>query len=111
LKPFATIRKKSKAGNDYSVARLAGYNAAAFDAPRLRTLFGAQFLPAEYPVRDVLQRAVFYFDDRPAVTPPVNMKLTTMCAFFGIAVDGAHDALADARMCAELHHKLTVEAR
>lgn len=107
LRPFSTIKKKSKAGKDYSVARLSGYNAAAFDAPRLRALFGEQFLPAEYPVRDVLQRAVFYFDDRPSVTPPVNMKLTTVCAYFGISNDGAHDALADARMCAELDHKLT----
>jgi len=109
LKPYCTVKKKSKAGNDYFVARLAGYNAAAFDAPRLRQLFGAMFLPAEYPVRDVLQRAVFYFDEHPTVTAPANFKLTTVCAHFGIETTGTHDALADARMCAELHHALEAQ--
>jgi DNA polymerase III epsilon subunit-like protein len=110
LRPYCTVKKKSKAGNDYFVARLAGYNAVAFDAPRLRELFGASFLPAEYPVRDVLQRAVFYFDERPEQPKPENWKLTTVAAFFGIDTTDAHDALKDARMCAELHYKLTVEA-
>lgn len=109
LKPYCTVKKKSKAGNDYFVARLAGYNAIAFDAPRLREFFGAQFLPGEYPVRDVLQRAAFYFDEHPTITPPANMKLATVCAFFGINTTGAHDALTDARMCAELYHALTRE--
>ena len=110
LKPYCTVKKKSpRTGNDYYVARLSGYNAAAFDMPRLRELFGAQFLPAEYPVRDVLQRAVFYFDERPDVAPPSNLKLTTVCAHFGMDVTGAHDALTDARLCAELHHRLTKE--
>ena len=110
LRPYSVIWKTSKAGKPYQVARLAGYNAAAFDAPRLRELFGTQFLPAEYPVRDVLQRAVFYFDERPERVPPANWKLTTLCAYFDIATDGAHDALADARMCAALHHRLLQEA-
>lgn len=109
LKPYCTVKKKSKAGNDYFVARLAGYNAASFDAPRLRELFGAQFLPAEYPVRDVLQQAVFYFDAHPDVTRPANMKLSTVCASFNICTDGAHDALTDARMCAELHQRIERE--
>jgi len=110
LRPFSTTQKLSKAGKPYTVARLAGYNAAAFDMPRLRELFGMQFCPADYPVRDVLQRAVFYFDEHPDVTPPANMKLTTVAAFFGIDITGAHDALSDARMCAELHHKLTLRS-
>jgi DNA polymerase III epsilon subunit-like protein len=109
LRPFSTIDKTSKAGKPYRVARLAGYNAAAFDAPRLRELFGTQFLPAEYPVRDVLQRAVFYFDENPESMPPANWKLSTLCAYFDIAIDGAHDALADARMCAALHRWLLQE--
>lgn len=110
LRPYCTIKKTSKAGKAYAVARLAGYNAASFDAPRLRELFGTQFLPGEYPVRDVLQRAVFYFDEHPNVTPPPNLKLVTVCEFFGIKTAGAHDALTDSRMCAELHHALKVQA-
>ncbi len=105
LKPYCTVKKKSKTGNDYFVARLAGYNAATFDGPRLRALFGTKFLPAEYPVRYVLQRAVLYFDEHPESVPD-NMKLTTVCAFFGINTADAHDALTDARLCAELHHAL-----
>lgn len=109
LRPYSEIKKTSKAGNPYQVARLAGYNAAAFDAPRLRELFGTQFLPADYPVRDVLQRAVFYFDEHPAAQRPINLKLSTICEFFDIAIDGAHDALVDARMCAALHFRLLQE--
>jgi DNA polymerase III epsilon subunit-like protein len=74
--------------------------------PRLRELFGAQFLAAEYPVRDVLQRVVFYFDEHPEIVPPPNMKQTTVCEFFGMDVSRAHDALDDARLCAELYHRL-----
>jgi DNA polymerase III epsilon subunit-like protein len=110
MRPYYAVKKTSpRTGNGYTVARLAGYNAAAFDMPRLREMFGTQFLPADYPVRDVLQRVVFYFDERPDVTPPANLKLTTVCAFFGIDTAGAHDALTDARMCAELHHRLTLQ--
>jgi DNA polymerase III epsilon subunit-like protein len=110
LRPYSVIDKTSKAGKPYRVARLAGYNAAAFDAPRLREMFGTQFLPAEYPVRDVLQRAVFYFDEHTELMPPVNWKLSTLCLYVGIAIDGAHDALTDSRMCAALHHRLLQES-
>jgi DNA polymerase III epsilon subunit-like protein len=111
LKPYCAVKKTSKAGSDYYVARLAGYNAAAFDAPRLRDLFGALFLPGEYPVRDVLQRAIFYFDEHPDVTPPANLKLATVCQFFNIDTTGAHDALTDSRLCAELYQRLQRETR
>ena len=106
LRPYCTIRRTSKAGNPYMVAQLAGYNAASFDEPRLRALFGTQFLPMVYPVRDVLQRAVFYFDEHPDKIPPQNFKLTTVCEYFGIAIDGAHDALTDARLCAAVHRAI-----
>ncbi len=106
LRPYCQVKKKSKAGKDYFVARLSGYNAAAFDAPRLRELFGAAFLPAEYPVRDVLQRAVYHFDERPEAPKPESWKLTTVAAHFGIEVNGAHDALADARICAQLYRAI-----
>lgn len=112
LKPYCVVKKTSpRTGSAYTVARLAGYNAATFDMPRLRDLFGALFLPAEHPVRDVLQLVAFHFDARPDVAPPPNLKLTTVCALFGIEVSGAHDALTDARLCAQLHHRITQEAR
>ena len=103
LKPFQSITLKSKrTGRDYTVAKLSGYNALTFDAPRLRAMFGSQFTPWSHQIRDVLQRALFWFDEHPDAVKPENYKLSTVAAYFGIAVDGAHDALADARMCAKL---------
>lgn len=99
LRPYAEVSKTSKAGNPYSVARLAGYNIVGFDGPRLRMLFGTQFFPCEYLMRDVLQLVIWHFD-RVGGARPENYKLATVAAHFGIPTDGAHDALADARMCA-----------
>jgi DNA polymerase III epsilon subunit-like protein len=104
LRPFQSVTLTSKrTGQPYTVARLAGYNAVSFDLPRLKEMFGASFFPCEYLVRDVLQRALFYFDEHPHGPQPENFKLATVCAMFGIDTDGAHGALADARMCARLH--------
>ncbi len=102
LRPYSVVPKISKAGKPYNVARLAGYNAATFDMPRLRAMFGTQFLPDEYLVRDVLQRVLYWFDEHPNEPTPGNFKLSTIAAYFGICVDGAHDALADARMAAKI---------
>ncbi len=111
LRPYCVVKKTSpRTGSDYTIARLSGYNAAAFDGPRLRELFGAQFLPAEHPVRDVLQLVAFHFDARPDVAAPPNLRLATVAAHFGIPTDGAHDALFDARLCAQLHHRILQEA-
>jgi DNA polymerase III epsilon subunit-like protein len=107
LRPFSSVSLVSKrTGRPYSVARLAGYNAVAFDFPRLKAMFGERFMPCEYLVRDVLQRVLFYFDDNPTVKRPENFKLSTVCEYFGIAVDGAHDALVDVRLTAQLHRAL-----
>lgn len=98
LKPFQSVTLTSKrTGNPYTVARWAGYN-IKFDEPRVRALFGASFCPLEMLGRDVLQAVLFHFDHRG--DPPDNYKLSTVAQHFGIATDGAHGALADARMCA-----------
>jgi len=110
LRPFQSVTLTSKrTGQPYTVARLAGYNAVSFDVPRLREMFAGQFFPCEYLTRDVLQRALFYFDEHPHGPQPANFKLATVCAMFGIDTDGAHGALADARMCARLY-RVMVEA-
>jgi exonuclease I len=49
-------------------------------------------------VRDVLQRALFWFDEHPEAPKPANYKLATVAQAFGIPTDGAHDALADCRL-------------
>lgn len=106
LNPYSTVELVSKrTGRTYKVARLAGYNAVSFDLPRLKAMFGTAFFPCEYLVRDVLQRALFYFDET-GDTRPENFKLTTVAAHFGIEVNGSHDALADARICARMHRAI-----
>jgi DNA polymerase III epsilon subunit-like protein len=98
LRPFACVEKISRQGTPYSVARLAGHNAAVFDAPRLRRMFAeAQlFCPVDLHVRDTLQRALWHFDDQRI--EPASFRLTELCKHFGIPVDGAHDALTDVRL-------------
>ena len=102
LRPYSTVEKVSKQGKPYRVARVAGYNYVAFDGPRVRALFGTQFCPLEFLARDVLQRVLYYFDES-GETPPENFKLSTVAAHFGLSVDGAHDALADARIAAKVY--------
>lgn len=109
VRPYCSIEMISKrTGNPYKVAKLAGYNALTFDLPRLKALFGTQFFPCSYHVRDVLQRAMFWFDENPTAPRPENLKLGTVCAYFGIPVIDAHDALGDVRMTAALARVLRV---
>lgn len=96
LKPFSSIEKLSQRRTPYWIAKLAGYNAVTFDAPRLKALYAGAFFPCSYQVRDVLQRAFWWFDERGIV--PSDFKLATVCEYFKIPTDGAHDALADVRM-------------
>ncbi len=111
VKPFSSVQMMSKrTGRPYNVAKLAGYNALTFDLPRLKELFADAFFPCAYIVRDVLQRALFYFDEHDEPKPE-NMKLSTVCAHFGITSQGAHDALADARMSVALMRKFTGVSR
>jgi hypothetical protein len=107
LKSFCSVELVSKrTGKPYRVAKLAGFNLITFDEPRLRALFAGEFCPWSYQVRDVLQRALFYFDEHPELPAPENFKLGTLAAYFGLSVEGAHDALADARLTAELARAL-----
>lgn len=105
--PFRSIQMVSKrTGATYGVAKLAGYNALTFDLPRLKQMFGTAFFPCSYHVRDVLQRAMWWVDEHKPEKPPENLKLTTMCQFFGIETNGAHDSLTDVRLTAALVQKL-----
>lgn len=108
LRPYSQIERISKAGNPYQVARGAGYNCIAFDWPRLRALFGTQFLPIDYLQRDVLQRVLFYCDEHGEA--PENFKLTTVAAWLGLPIDGAHDALFDVRLTAKVYREISQRA-
>jgi DNA polymerase III epsilon subunit-like protein len=101
VRPFHAVTLTSKrTGQPYTVARWSGYN-IPFDGPRLRALFGTAFCPLELLGRDVLQRVLFWADERGVVLE--NYKLTTTAAHFSIPTEGAHGALADARMCARVY--------
>lgn len=97
IRPFSSIELVSKrTGAPYQVAKLAGYNAVTFDGPRLKAMYAGGFFPCSYQIRDVLQRAFWWFDERGIV--PEDFKLTTLCRYFNIETDGAHDALTDVRL-------------
>lgn len=93
----------ARTGRPYPVARLAGYNSASFDGPRLSVMFDRykMFPPFRRPTLDVLQLVLDHADCHQL--PLVNFKLSTVAAHFGIDVAGAHDALADCRMTAAIH--------
>lgn len=102
-KPYACIDMVSKSsGKPYKVGKLAGHNVVAFDLVRLRRMYSTTFFPFSYHAKDTLQRALWFYDEHPELKRPESLKLSTLCAHFGIAVDGAHDALCDVRMSAAL---------
>lgn len=96
LKRHASIEMVSKrTGAPYSVARLAGHNAATFDGPRLKDMYARDFLPAHPQVLDTLQLALWYFLG--AENKPDSLRLEKLCQWFEIELTNAHDALADVR--------------
>lgn len=105
---YKSVEMVSKrTGRPYNVARLAGHNAATFDAPRLRKMFDADgtFAPFHPIPLDTLQLALWkiQFEEK----KPANFQLSTLCQFFGIDTEGAHDALADVRMSVALTKAIT----
>jgi len=108
LKRFADLKMTSRAGNPYHVAQLAGYNAATFDGPFLQAFYRKHdtFMPAGFRVMDAMQRVLWHFHERPAIDPPADFKLGTVCQCFGVPLVDAHDALADCRATVELYRRL-----
>lgn len=108
LRRHATVELISKrTGRPYNVARLAGHNVLGFDAPRLLAMFKRHdvFLAADaYRPLDTLQLSLWC-----ATTlgvEPAKFTLSAMCEAFGVDATGAHDALADVRMCVKLTKSL-----
>lgn len=102
LKRHATIQMTSKAGRPYSIARLAGYNAATFDGPRLKAMYvrHTAFLPAHPQVLCVMQRAMWAIQENGLKVE--NLKLATVCQALGVPLEDAHDALGDVIATAHL---------
>jgi DNA polymerase III epsilon subunit-like protein len=98
LRRHASLERLSSAGEAYSVAQLVAHN-ATFDSAFLDEWFRRVgiFLPAGRQVLCTMQRAMWFFSERPDLRPPKDFKLATLCDFFGVPFHAAkaHEALAD----------------
>jgi DNA polymerase III epsilon subunit-like protein len=102
-----------RTGRPYSVARLGGHNVVGFDLERMAAMFkrhGA-FFPVDFrTVLDTRYGSVWFFEGGAAAEQPAgrpkDFKLTGLAEFFGVSVDGAHDALVDVRLSIALARKL-----
>lgn len=107
--------KGDQPGRSYSSAKVGGHNVVKFDLPKLVPLWGTQFKPfAFWQALDTLQLAAWVFGTSaiplerfPSRHLPDNHKLPTLCAYFGIEHENAHDALGDVAATVELAKKLT----
>lgn len=104
LSKHATMEQVSKrTGRPYTVARLAAYN-FPFDKERLWAMADGCFVPA-YPLGlDILQRAMWYVLEHGLKVE--NHQLGTIAKALGIDAGGAHDALADVRISAQIAKKI-----
>ncbi len=79
---------------------------AAFDAPLLHAWFKdvGVFLPARFHVLCTMQRAQWYFSERPTIERPRNFSLAALCQYFQVPFHAAdaHDDLGDAKATADL---------
>jgi len=107
LRRHATVQKVSAKGKAYSIARLAGHNAAAFDVPFLRAWYRRRdkFSPFSWHALDTLSLAIWTLRHRDVR----SFKLADLCKFYGIELAEAHDALADVRATLELARALDLE--
>lgn len=100
LRKHASVEVLRQDLSCFCIAQLASHN-SAFDGPFLTTWYDRLgiFLPASYRVFCTLQRAYWFFQERPHVTPPDDFRLGTLCEYFGVPLNpaDAHEALADAR--------------
>ena len=105
LSRHQSIKKVSKRGKPYSVARLAGHNIAAFDCRLLRALYERhdKFCPADlFRPLDTIHLAWWKFAEEPPERQPEKFTLGALCAHYKINTGQAHDALADCRAAFEI---------
>jgi len=112
FKRYATVEKRAKnSGNSYTIAKLGGHASNAFDAPRIQHLFETHklfFHPAMLRTLDTEQKARWFFEDNPGITPPENYQLGTLIDYLGLnnIANPDHTALADTRATVELARAL-----
>jgi DNA polymerase III epsilon subunit-like protein len=109
LRRHASVPMTSARGEEYLVAQLVAHN-AAFDGPFLQAWYARLgiFLPASRHVLCTMQRAIWYFTENPALLPPKDFKLATLCHYFGATLHAAdaHEALSDATATFQLYQAL-----
>ncbi len=113
-----TLRLISKRGRPYYVAQLAGHNITRFDqsfveALNAETSWDSQrppFIQGTFPGQgfDTLLFAAFL---RAFVWthPPENLRLETLCGYYGFEHPDAHDALGDVRANIKVARAMLVE--
>lgn len=112
----STLQLVSAKGNPYRTAKIGGHNVSRFDLPRLERWWGSSYKPfAFWRALDTITLAAWIFDARAypclEIRQPENFKLETLCALFGIELEGAHDALEDVKATAKLARELVLLAR
>ena len=100
FKKFAVLPRKSKKGWKYNVALACGYN-SRFDQERIfhRAKQFNIFLPVDPRFLDVMQLAMWKMDLE-------SYKLEEIAKHFGIETEGAHDALVDVKITAQVMQKV-----
>ena len=110
LRRHASVERLSSAGETYRVAQLVAHN-GSFDGAFLQEWYRrvGLFLPASRQVLCTIQRAMWYFAERPEVRSPKDMRLATLCDYFGVTFHAAaaHEALADVSAMVALYRALT----
>lgn len=108
----ASLDVSSSRGKPFVVAQLVAHN-AEFDGPFLRAWFErlGLFFPGAHRIFCTMQRAMWLFHENPALTPPTDFKLGTLCEYFGVDLkpDEAHDALTDVRATVGLYRAILKE--
>ena len=97
------------AGPPFRGVQFVAHN-AAFDSPFVQAWFRRQrvYLPVQVPWLCTLQRARWYFAERPQLPPPSSFRLAALCQYFEIPFHAAdsHHALGDARAMLALYRRL-----
>lgn len=109
LRRHASVTRLSAKGDSFRVAQLVAHN-APFDSAFLATWFQKLrlYLPASHIWLCTVQRALWHFSEQPQATRPRDMKLATLCHYFGVPFHAAqaHEALADVTATLGLYQAL-----
>lgn len=110
LKEHATSRRIGKtSGKPYVTTLLCGHNAVKFDIPFILKWYkrlgkeGA-FFACWWECLDTIRLAHWVFSERDDA--PENYQLATLADYFGLDRTGAHDALVDVTLTAQIAHHL-----